>query len=261
MPLLSDAKKLFVGGTSINKVFANGFAVWPKACQAMDGRPNTLPPGNDAGNYYPRAAYDNTYSGKLIVNYERIVDIRGLYDHYQIDVFDTEICEWRTEAIEPDSSISPGISGYSFDKAAINDFQSYDVRVIPIFTATGLPDQSVVLYATDTPATVPDRSPTAPPQVNVDTPRKGDPGSARVTWGFSIAPKGYRVEKYRVEIKTGSSDTWELFREEPTTSFTIREADEDGLVVGTTYQFRVAGIVDSCFSQSDFTESDPFVFL
>ena len=30
MPLLSDAQKLFVGGTSINKVFANGLAVWPK---------------------------------------------------------------------------------------------------------------------------------------------------------------------------------------------------------------------------------------
>jgi hypothetical protein len=30
MPLLSDAKKLFVGGTSINKVFSNGFVVWPK---------------------------------------------------------------------------------------------------------------------------------------------------------------------------------------------------------------------------------------
>ena len=30
MPLLSDAQKLFVGGTSINKVFTNGVAVWPK---------------------------------------------------------------------------------------------------------------------------------------------------------------------------------------------------------------------------------------
>ena len=44
MPLLSDAQKLFVGGTSINKVLSNGYVVWPKV---------TLNPcAGDLSNFY-----------------------------------------------------------------------------------------------------------------------------------------------------------------------------------------------------------------
>ena len=260
MPLLSNAQKLFVGGTSINQVFSNGFVVWPKICRAMSGRPNPLPPGNDTESTFPKAFYDILYTGTISVEFERIVyfdENRGLYDRYQIDGFDTELCEWRTYGVEYTGAISsPGISIYRLDKAAINDFQSYDFRVIPIFTATGLPDESVVLYAKDTPATVPDRSPSKPSVViesfgpSIYTLKT--PGSVVPT------PSAYKIEKYRIEKRLASSDVWEFWRDEPTSLSYIREGE--GLILGETYVLRAAAISSICFSQSEWGESEPFLF-
>ena len=259
MPLLSNAKKLFVGGTSINKVFSNGFVVWPKVCSHTSGRPNPLPPANNELNF----PCDNTYYqefGSIKVGWSRWGN-DGRYAGYQCDLFDTESCEWVKQGVTPTDLYS----SFDIDKAYIKDFQTYDARVTGVFSATGLPDEAMWRYANTANgsvspyATVPSRAPSVPFFVTV-YPSYPAPGSVRLQWTASTPPEAYGIEGYRIEIKLASSSTWELFRETTGPSCIYDFTEADGLVLGTRYVFRVAGITTICLSQSGFTESDPFLF-
>ena len=260
MPLLSDAKKLFVGGTSINKVFSNGFVVRPKVCSHTSGRPNPLPPANNDPN---KVTCANTYYlqfGSIKVGWSRWGN-DGRYTGYQCDLFDTDSCAWVKQGVT-DTDL---FEIFNIDQAYIKDFQTYDARVTGVFSATGLPDEAMWRYAntadgSSSPyATVPSRAPTTPFVVTV-YPNYPSPGSIRLLWSASTPPQTYGIAGYRIEIKLASSGTWELFRETTGPSYIYEFTEADGLVVGTRYVFRVAGITTICLSQSGFKESDPFTF-
>ena len=264
MPLLDDAKNCFVGQTQIKQIFAGTQKVWPKSksCGYDEGRPAPLPPVNNG----PGLVCTNRYYfefGSIAVQWS-VWGNDEIYTGYQCDLFDTEICEWVKQGITVLNSRQ-----FNIDPAYIKDFQTYDARVTRVFKSTGLPDETMWRYANNTDGsssfvTVPSRAPTAPDMVNV-YPNYPGPGSIRLNWNASVPPETtqgdvYGIEGYRIEIKLASSSTWELFRETTGPSYSYEFTEADGLVLGTRYVFRVAGITTICLSQSGFTESDPFLF-
>ena len=248
MPLLSDAKSLFVGTQPITKVMAGTQLVWPKSCEYDKGRPDPLPPENNGPAMLCSMAMEDN---NLKVSWSSFN--RPTYLNYEIDLFDTQTCKW----VKQGNTSTTLDEFFVVDKRTVNDFQTYDARVTGVNSA-GQPDQSMWRYSTNY-LTVPDRRIAAP--IIVQTRMLG-PGVLELSWSKVNDLPGDPVTGYQVQYQNPDTKEWEFFYNFLPMIFKITlGSNPDGLYPpledGKSYRFEVAAIT---FEPGFYTPSNSTMF-
>ena len=233
MPLLSDAKSLFVGKTAITKVFAGTQLVWPKSCPYTEGRPDPLPPANNGPD---TNCVTSIQDESLKIGWSRWTP--DIYSGYQVELFDASICKWITADLVDGNPVSNLTSSCWVIRESVNDLQTYDARVTGVLLSTGLLDEAMWRYTTNY-TTVPDRTAEAPFRVVL---QQSTPGLMTLTWSKVPDKAWYPVTGYNVEVRNPSTGQFTFFRTTASNISTLNLTTADGLIVGQSYRFQVAAI-------------------